>query len=1053
MRYPTICFFVFSVFLISANTMAQPNDWENPAVIGINKLPARATSISFASIESAKTISYQASDRYQSLDGSWKFYWTPTVDKSPSDFYKRDFDARNWKEIPVPSNWELQGYGTPIYSNVKYPFAPVDPPFIPGNDNPTGCYIRTFEVPADWDEKRVILHFGGVSSAFYAWVNGQRVGYSEGSRLPAEFEITPFLTQGTNKLAVKVMRWSDGSYLEDQDHWRLSGIHRGVYLEAVPKVYLRDFFVRTDLDDNYEDAQLEVRMALENAQKLTTGGWMIEGNVFDLAGNPILDQPMKISVNEVVNEKTLHHGDVDFPLLAATVKNPKKWSAETPNLYTFMLSLVNDAGDIVEARSCKIGFREVEVRKGDILVNGQPVLIYGVNRHDHHYKKGKVVDEATMVKDVELMKQLNINSVRTSHYPNHPRFYQLCDEYGLYVMDETNLETHGLGGKLSNDPSWHTPYVDRAIRMVERDKNHPSIISWSLGNESGVGSNHAAMAGWIKYRDNTRFIHYTGAQFPNRSRLAGKADHWFVDVVGRMYPSVEEVLKLANKTNDKRPVLMCEYAHSMGNSTGNLKEYWDAIKSHPRLAGGYIWDWTDQGILQKTPAGEEFFAYGGDFGDTIQAKNFCLNGFINADQSLQPAAWEVKKIFQPIEFQAVDLSQGSFRIKNWHHFINLSRYNFEWVIEEEGKPIQSGNFQLNTPPGVEEPHSISLRKPKIKKGRSYYLTIRAKLKNASNWAEQGHLVAWQQYKLPWEESISFEEAMSTRAKGLNVGEIDPATFGLTVTGKQFKVKFENGLLASCEFDGTELFTGPLKPNFWRPLTDNDDRGMKLLEKNGTWKEGLGKIINTEFYEVARSPGSVKLGAKFTSETLGATYRVDYDIRGDGTIAVTAIFSKGSKELPRLPRFGMQVPVSKSLDRLTWYGRGPHENYIDRNKSADVGMYSISVKDDFVHYVMPQESNNRTDVKWFKLTNSSGKGLYVAGEQPLGISAWPYTQENIEEAKHTYDLEEADFITLNIDHKQMGVGGNNSWSQKAWPMEPYQLPAQDYSYSFYIRPIL
>ena len=328
------------------------------------------------------------------------------------------------------------------------------------------------------------------------------------------FEITPFLTRGTNKLAVKVMRWSDGSYLEDQDHWRLSGIHRGVYLEAVPKVYLRDFFVRTDLDDNYEDAQLEVRMELENAQKLTTGGWMIEGNVFDLAGNAILDQPMKISVNEVVNEKTLHHGDVDFPLLAATVKNPKKWSAETPNLYTFMLSLVNDAGEIVEARSCRIGFREVEVRKGDILVNGQPVLIYGVNRHDHHYKKGKVVDEATMVKDVELMKQLNINSVRTSHYPNHPRFYQLCDEYGLYVMDETNLETHGLGGKLSNDPSWHTPYVDRAIRMVERDKNHPSIISWSLGNESGVGSNHAAMAGWIKYRDNTRFIHYTGAQFP-----------------------------------------------------------------------------------------------------------------------------------------------------------------------------------------------------------------------------------------------------------------------------------------------------------------------------------------------------------------------------------------------------------------------------------------------------------------------------------------------------------------------------------------------------------
>lgn len=1046
-KYMFLLLFVLSVF--GFKVFSQVNDWEAPEIIGINKLPARATSISYKSMDAAKACEPNNSSRFKSLNGKWKFQWSPTVKKSPKDFFHEDYDSSDWNKIDVPANWELNGYGTAIYTNRVYPFVPVDPPFVPVDDNPTGSYITHFNVPENWEKNRVILHFGGVSSAFYVWVNGKAVGYSEGSRLPAEFDITEYLNEGKNKLAVKVLRWSDGSYLEDQDHWRLSGIHREVYLEGVPNVYIKDFFLRTDLDNDYKNAQLQLRPKIANPLKKNLEGWNMEACLFHDDGTAVLHAPLKKEVVEVINERFPAWGDVNFPLMETTITNPKKWTAEEPNLYTLVLSLTNASGKLVEARSCKIGFREVEIHDGQLLINGKPILLYGVNRHDHHHRNGKVVDEQTMLRDILLMKQFNMNAVRTSHYPNHPRWYELCDTYGIYVMDETNLETHGIGSRLANDARWHNAYLDRAIRMVERDKNHPSIISWSLGNESGMGANHSAMSNWIKYYDATRFIHYEGAHHNRQSIYWGKPDPDFVDVISRMYATIDEMVDLANDPKDNRPILWCEYAHSMGNSTGNLKEFWDAIRTNKRLIGGFIWDWTDQGLIKKAENGKEYWAYGGDFGDTINAGNFCLNGIINPDQTPQPAAWEVKKVFQPMEVKALDVSEGKFEVHNRHHFVNLDRYAIFWKLEEEGEIIQQGQLsKISVLPSESTLFHISFKKPKIKAGKSYYLGLSFRLKETNNWAKQGFEVGWEQFKIPWEKT-GRPEKKNPRAMRIKEGENT-----MVISNENLKLKFDknSGFLVSYQVDGKELMRSSLRPNFWRPLTDNDERGSKVQVHQAIWKTAAENMKLADLKIAHNDTSEIIIATKYNLEDSDSEYELNYRIKNNGSIEVKISFVPGEKQLPELPRFGMQVNLVGDMDAMEWFGRGPHENYIDRKTGAAIGKYTISVKEDFNHYIQPQESSNRTDVKWFKLSDKVNVGWHISGKQPLSISAWPYTMEDLETAKHTYELPERDFITLNIDYKQMGVGGDNSWSANAKPHEQYRLLPQTYQYSFIISPI-
>ncbi len=1037
------------LFFFQSSAFSQVNDWENPQVFEINKMPAHVTSISFPDASSAINTDIKASSRYKSLNGKWKFHWSPVPEGAPANFQSKDFDSRSWATLDVPANWELNGYGTAIYTNVTYPFVPVDPPLVPDNDNPTGCYITEFEVPRDWKDMQITLHFGGVSSAFYCWLNGEFVGYSEDSRLPAEFDITKLLASGKNTLAVKVHRWSDGSYLEDQDHWRLSGIHRDVYLAAAPKVQLYDFFVKTDLDDQYEDAELLVRAKLKNYSEEKPEGWMLEAQLYDDQNQPVFDAPLSRDVDYLLDPPYMQRGHMPFGDLKGTVRNPKKWSAEFPNLYTIVLTLKDGKGKTIEARSCKVGFREIDLNGGELQVNGTPVLLYGVNRHDHNQKTGKVVDEATMIRDVKLLKQFNFNAVRASHYPNNPRWLELCDEYGIYLIDEANIETHGLGSQLTNDPDWAASFVERAKRMVERDKNHPSVIFWSLGNESGSGPNHAAMSGWIKSYDDTRFIHYEGAQtMTSWSNADQEPDPFYVDMVSRMYSSIETMVNWANDPREMRPVIWCEYAHAMGNSLGNFYKFWDAIRANKRMIGAFIWDWTDQGIYQEDENGKAYWAYGGDFGDTINSGNFCMNGVISPDQTPKPAAYEAKKIMQPVSVSTRDALSGEFTVKNWHHFADLSQYDVKWVLLENGIKKDEGSIaSLSTPAGEMERIKINFQEPQLKKGAEYTLRISFTLNKDTKYTEEGHLVAWDEFSLPYKTS--------TPDFGSTAGMSDIALTEeenqIILKGGQFEAIFsrEDGLLKSYKIDQIEVLTNAPEPNFWRPVTDNDV-GSRMPQRQGIWKDAgkLRSLTNFSYFKV--SDKIWKVSTEFDLPEINGKLSLNYTLFGSGQVRFNYGFTPGGG-LPNLPRVGMQMAFPDEFDHLEWYGLGPQETYWDRHKGAQTGIYSISVKEDYFHYGMPQESNNRWNTQWAKLTNENGKGIIITGENPLSFSAWPYSMQDIENAKHINELPDRDFITVNIDHMQMGVGGDDSWSSSAIPHEEFRIKPLPYNYSFTITP--
>ena len=1033
------------------------NDWENPAVIGINKLPARATMYSFTSETAALQFYKENSSRVKSLNGSWQFNWSPRPSEAPDEFLQSSFS--DWKNIPVPSNWELEGYGQAVYVNSGHPWHRYDYPKIGEEDNPVGIYKKTFTVPSDWKDMNVRLHFGGVTSAMYVWINGKAVGYSQGSRLPAEFDITDYLQNGENTLIAKVFRWSDGSYIEVQDHWRLSGIHRDVLLMAEPKIAIQDFFVKTDLDKTFTDATVMIHPKIraakgkeERTTKADLRGWSLTAKVYDENKKVVGEQV--IDVNTIVKYRFGQRMAAKFDFFNFKIANPKKWTAETPNLYTLILALKNQAGELVEAKSCRVGFRKYEWNKGVFKVNGEAVKLYGVNRHDHNKDHGKVVSYEDMKRDMELLKQYNFNTVRCSHYPNNPEFYDLCDEYGIYVMDEANVESHGLRGELSNDPAWANAFVDRAIRMVERDKNHPCIFSWSLGNESGLGPNHAAMAGWIKYYDPERMIHYEGANGGggDLSPQYNKAptDPWdFTDMISRMYPTLKEFSEMDMSQTGKKVVISCEYTHAMGNSNGSLKEIWDVIHRNPRIAGAYIWDWIDQGIAVKEKDGCEHYAYGGYFGEKEHNANFCLNGLINADQSIKPVMMECKYVFQPFVFKNYNPKKSNLEVFCRRAFLDVDNYDFHYAVLEDGKVIAEGKLES---PKFSDSRTGRLNIPKLPTfttGKEYHLNLFASVKKDVRWAKKGYTVA--------SEQISLSNSLNTFRKNISTAATTPLSLSKndkdwTISNSKIKVKFDlqKGYLETFQVNEKTIIEKPIVPNFWRAITDNDRLGWKTPKRLAYWKQATQEQALAELTVEKNTPEQIVIQVIHQLPKKEAIHQSRYHIFADGTLEITSELN-ANIQLPYLPRLGLQLGLNKDFSTIKWLGKGPHENYIDRNHAAFVGLYESSLDQFPFSYVYPQENGNRTQTRWASFTNNQAQGLKVAGSL-FEFSAHPYTNENIDKATTICELEEADHINVNIDHRQMGVGGFNSWTNKAAPLEQYRIPAGNYLYKITLMPI-
>ncbi len=1036
-----------------AFTEKEPRDWENPGIFSQNREIPHATLISFSDEESALTADKNNSPDYLLLDGIWKFYYANSPDERPFWFIKDDYDTREWVDIEVPSNWQMRGYDVPIYVNITYPHK-KNPPFIEHTWNPVGSYKRNFKVPREWKDKEVFLNFGAVSSAFYVWVNEQPVGYFQDSKTPAEFNITRYLKRGNNSLAVEVYRWCDGSYLEDQDFWRLSGIQRSVFLHARPKTYMSDFFFRGDLENNYRDGLLKLDVLLKN----------IESNETDFTVEVSLDdngQKIYSDSKDIVIEQ-----DIVSVNFEKSLPEIKRWSAETPELYSLVICLRDTKGNIMECVSSKVGFRKVEITDSQLLVNGVAVYLKGTNLHEHHDVNGHVIDEATILKDIKVMKSNNINAVRTSHYPQQELWYEMCDKYGLYIIDEANIESHGIGYHkditLADKPEWAAAHLDRMKNMVERDKNHPSVIIWSLGNEAGDGNNFLNNYKWAKERDNTRPVQY------ERAEKSTNTTEKHTDIICPMYARIEQIEAYAKDENNDRPLILCEYAHAMGNSTGNLQDYWDVIEKYPKLQGAFVWDWVDQGLLKTDENGENYWAYGGDFGEEgiPSDGNFCINGLVWPDRTGKPGLNEVKKAYQYIEFEPVNLHTGMIRIKNKYDFTSLSEFNFDWEIMLDGKIIQSGKLSI---PGFEPKAETNVLLPFEEiipvPGSEYFLNIRASRSDEWNSVPQNHVYAAEQFKLP-------VFSLPTPSGRDTITYLQTDIFGdkLHVSGVDMKVVFnlETGRIESYNYKGRELLRKGPEPDFWRPPTDND-YGYGMNRLMGVWKKAGERSVITKADIDKPEPGKVTVVFKYN--ILGeennkiAGYSTVYTILGSSDIVISNSFNKISDNIPEIPRMGMQMQLPEEFTNLKWYGRGPHENYTDRKSSAFIGLYESTVADQYVPYIRPQENGYKTDTRWLTLTDDSGTGILVTGEPIFSFAALNYIHDDFEspgrlsmyrrDAKsantHTNDVKPRDFVNLNIDLGQMGVGGDDSW----WaPIHPqYRLLESSYTYSFRIRPIV
>ena len=1221
-----------------AETSFTDAEWNNnPEIFQVNREPAHNTLIPYNDVKSAIEGDIEKSERYKTLNGKWRFQLAKNPAERPADFYRDDYDVTSWDKIEVPSNWQMKGYDRTIFTNITYPWTGVEnpaPPAAPTIYNPVGSYKRTFNVPGNWKGDRIFVSFQGVNSAFYVWVNGKKVGYSEDSFAPEDFDITDYLKKGENSISVQVFRWSDGSWMEDQDMVRLSGIFRDVYLYSTPLVHVRDFKVETDLDDQYKNAQLKVKSKIRNYTKNKSESATVEAMLYDKDNKPVLDTPISKEVQFNGNDET----EVTLEQL---IENPLKWSAEHPNLYKLVLSLKDKDGKVIETESSNVGFREFELKNGQMLINGQAIVFKGVNRHEIDPDTGNTVSLERMIQDIKLMKQYNINAVRTSHYPNDPRWLDLADQYGLYLIDEANLESHGATEILpKSDPKWLPASLDRIKSVVERDKNHPSVMLWSLGNEAGYGDTFKKMAEWVHENDSTRLVHYEG-------------DNRWTDVQSHMYPSVESV-EAYGKSGNKKPYILCEYAHGMGNSIGNLYKYWDVIDKYPNLQGAFIWDWVDQGLRASTPkkisvtdqssteltgqvkgqilegnggkvlkgyvtfpsnpklnvtrkaltletwvkpqptnthspfitkgdtqfaikqngnyleffvynktlsnpwvtasapipsdwndkwhhvagvydgstlklyvdgkvlaekaftgeitenqfdvnigrdsektnrvtnaeldnvriynralsaeeinnpnrqpdentvlwvdfekyqeesyADKEYFAYGGDWGDVPNDGNSSMDGLVFPDRTVQPELYEVKKVYQNIKVAPVDLVNGEVKITNQYLFTNLSSYNGTWELKADDKVIQKGEIKnLNIAPLVSKTIKLPIEKPKLEAGKEYWLNLSFTLPEATSWAEKGHEIAKEQFKVPFDTPAVTPVSLKDM-KDLGVTENDKS---LTVKGEDFEVNFdkEKGTLSSFKYQGEDLLTSSPAPDFWRAPYDND-KGNGMPSRTATWRKAgeNRKITNVTVNKVGTKAVKVDVNATLPT-TSESQYKASYMIYGSGDVEVKSTLNPG-KGLPEIPAVGMEMRLPKEFENITWYGRGPQENYWDRQTGADVGLYSGTVDGQFIPYGEPSETGNKTDVRWVTLTNKDGFGLMATGYPFMEVNALHYAEKDLDSVAHPYELTRVDDVILTLNSRQMGVGGDTSWGARPHP-EFILSSNKPYSFSYRLRPI-
>ena len=1017
--------------MCSLATMAQHDEWKNPEINAVNRAPMHTNYFAYSSSEEAAKADKENSSNFMTLNGIWKFNWVKNADARPTDFYRTDYNDKGWGQMKVPGVWEMNGYGDPIYVNVGYAWRSQyknNPPYVPIENNHVGSYRKEIIIPAEWSGKEIFAHFGSVTSNMYLWVNGKYVGYSEDSKLEAEFNLTKYLKPGKNLIAFQVFRWCDGTYLEDQDFFRYSGVGRNCYLYSRNKKYIQDIRVTPDLDSNYTNGTLNVALNLN-------GSGTVELNLTDPAGKSVATAQVNGNGQKSV---------------VMDVSNPEKWTAETPNLYTLTATLKNGSNTL-EVIPVKVGFRKIELKGGQILVNGQPVLFKGADRHEMDPDGGYVVSRERMLQDILRMKQLNINAVRTCHYPDDNLWYDLCDQYGIYVVAEANIESHGMGyGKetLAKNPSYKKAHMERNQRNVQRGYNHPSIIFWSLGNEAGYGPNFEQCYTWIKNEDKTRAVQYEQA-----------GTNEFTDIFCPMYYDYDACKKYSEGNIDK-PLIQCEYAHAMGNSQGGFKEYWDLIRKYPKYQGGFIWDFVDQSNHWKNKDGIDIYGYGGDFNKyDASDNNFNDNGLISPDRRPNPHAHEVGYFYQSIWTTPGDLSKGEIKVYNENFFRDLSAYYMEWQLLANGEVMQTGVVQdLNVAPQQTATLKLNLNTEKICPCKELLLNVTYKFKSAETLMPPGSTVAYDQLTIrPY--TAKALELKNQKASNLDI--VVPVIKDndhnyLIVEGENFIIEFNkhNGYLSRYEADGMQLLNpgAQLTPNFWRAPTDND-YGAGLQHRYAVWKNPGLKLTSLK-QSIENEQAIVQ--AEYEMKAVKGKLFLTYVINNEGAVKVTQKMEAGKEEkVSDMFRFGMQMQMPENFNEVEYYGRGPVENYADRNHSTLIGKYRQTVAEQFYPYIRPQETGTKTDLRWWRVLNISGNGLQFVGDAPFSASALNYSIESLDDGvqkdqRHSPEVAKAPFTNLCIDKVQMGLGCVNSWG--TLPLEKYRVPYQDYEFSFILTPV-
>jgi len=1043
---------VLSIYAWQAQAQDLPVELQTPEIVSINRMPMRAQAYAFENRELAEKRAREKSAYFISLNGTWKFNWVKDPRKRPTDFYQTSFDDAKWDNFKVPANWETNGYGTPIYVNQPYEFAgrqltgaKMNPPFdIPVDNNPVGSYRKKITIPENWNGRQVFINLGAVKSAFFIWVNGKKVGYSEDSKLAAEFDITKYVKPGENLIALQVYRWSDGTYLECQDMWRISGIERDVYVYSTPKLNVRDFKTIATLDPTYTNGLLSAAITVDSykidrrTNHSRPDSFYVALDLVDAKGKSVWKEDSKL---------TTVLGNFNSQLSFKTqVDQVKPWSAEIPYLYTLYISLKDKDQKVIEVIPQRIGFRSIEIKGSDFLVNGKRVFLKGVNRHEHNATQGHTLTHADMEKDMEMMKKLNINAVRHSHYPPDPYWMELCDEYGLYVVDEANIESHGryysLETTFANDKQWRVPHLERIQRMYERDKNHASVVTWSLGNEAGNGVNFYEAYEWLKKND-IRPVQYERAE-----------NDFNTDMIVPQYPS-PNYLPNYSKSKNTRPFIMSEYAHIMGNSLGNFKEYWDAIENNPKLQGGFIWEWIDQAI-DTVKNGKRIMAYGGDFplsgpvDENFSDNDFCVKGVVTAYRGMTPMAVEVKKVHQFIKTTFNGTNQVN--VNNSYFFKDLNNVQLNWEILENGELVQSGVVN-NLVIGPREAQTIVLPfKTSYKPGKEYFLNVHYRLKTPEPFLEKGYEIAYEQIALSGTPKANiYAEAKKTL-------KVEQTPGKAVVKGADFTATFDlaKGTLISYFSKGEELLASGPQPGFYRAPTDNDI-GAGLNKSLRMWRKVYQETAANNIQSVVGiTPNSFKLTV--TASLLngdGQTTQV-FNVLADGTIQVDNQFKAVKGNYKTLMRIGNDLQLNQNYSHIEWYGRGPGENYVDRKTASLIGVYKSTVAEQYFPYARPQESGNKTDVRWVAFTNKQGKGLrFEFADQLLSFNALPYSVEDLDpEAEkkqyHSGELVKRNQIYVHMDLQQLGVQGIDSWG--AMPLIQYQVPFKDYSYSYYIKPV-